>query len=301
MYYFNFRFSLVDRFNINDVPNSSPNSGNFVIILKVIHETLSIETSTEVTLLLLQWLNDILIHSENYLEKLYMNNDFLKLSETVVQCGYNFNNKIVLSVYDNLDKLLSNKQLSWSNIFLSNISDLCKLHMDSSKKEIRECYTKLSSNIPWDIAIVEFNKMNSIYEIKDKSANLRDYNNYMVYVAQHFHLSGSVETEIYPLPFKTLMKYLLNDETPDTGFLEDLFTCCWTVESDSRMNMELFYELAVHSRQVLNNWVTLEAAQFCVNYKLRTPLGKPNETFTKIEGALNELGNELIISKKSDR
>lgn len=230
-----------------------------------------------------------------------MNDQFLKVAETLVQCGYNFNNEIVLSVYDNLDKLLSNKQLSWSNVFLSNISDLCKLHMDSSKNEIQENYTKLSSNIPWDIAVVELNKMNSIYDIKEKSATLRDYNNYMVYLAQHFHLSGSVDTEIYHLQFKTLMKYLLTDESPEPGWLEDLFTCCWSVESDSQMNMELFYDLAIHSRQVLHNWITLEAAQFCVNYKLRTPLGKPNETFTKIEGALNHLGNELIMSKKLDR
>lgn len=296
-----FRFSLAEGFSINDVPNCSPNSGNFVIILDVIYKTLSVETSTEVTLLLLQWFNDILINAENYLENLYMNEKFLKVAEIQVQCGYCFNNEVVLAVCENLDKLLSNKQLSWNNVFLSNICDLCKLHMDSSKKEIRESYTRLSSNIPWDIAIVELNKMNSVYEIKEKSANLKDHNNYMVYLAQHFHLSGSVDTEIYPLQFKTLMNYLLIDEALEIGWLEDLFTCCWAVESDSQMNMELFYDLAVHSRQVLTNWITLEAAQFCVNYKLRTPLGKPIDTFTKIEGALNQLGNELIMSKKSDR
>lgn len=302
LYIFSFyRFSLTDGFNINDVPNSSPNSGNFVIILELIYKTLYIETSIEVTLLLLQWLNDILIKSETYLENLYLNVKFVKVAETLVQCGYNFNNEIVLAVYENLDKLLGNKQLSWNNVFLSNISDLCKLHMDSSKREIRECYTKLSSNIPWDIAIVELNKTNSVYDIKDKSVSLKDYNNYMVYLAQHSHLIGSVDTEIYPLQFKTLMKYLLTDETLDPGWLEVLFACCWTVESDSQMNMELFYDLAIHSRRVIDNWVTLEAAQFCVNYKLRTPLGKPNETFTKIEGALNQLGNELIMSKKADR
>ncbi|KAJ8940266.1 hypothetical protein NQ314_010760 [Rhamnusium bicolor] len=294
------RFALTEGLNINDVPNTSPNSENFAIILDVLYKTLGTETSFEVTMLLLQWFNDILVNSENYLENMYVSEKFLKTVEVLVKCGYHFNTKVALAVCDNLDKLLCNKQLSWSNIFLSSITDLCKLHMNSNKVLLRECYSKLSSNIPWDIAIVELNKMNSIYNIKHKSTNLKDYNDYMVYLAQHLHLNGTIDGEMYPLQFKTFVNYLLKNQLlQDDNWMEDLFTCCWAVESDSQMNMELFYDLAVSSRQVLNNWTTLEAAQFCVNYKLRTPLGKPNETFTKIEGALNELGNELITLKKS--
>lgn len=294
------RFALTEGLNINDVPNTSPNSENFAIILDVIYNTLNTETSCEVKILLLQWLNDILINSENYLENLYVNEKFLKVADVLVKCGHNFNTNIVIAVYENLDKLLSNKQLSWSNLFLSNVSDLCKLHMNSNKEIIKESYSKLCSNIPWDIAIVELNKMNSICDLKHKSTNLNDYNSYMVYLAQHSHLNGSIDGEMYPLQFKTFMNYLLKNEEAGDNWMEDLFSCCWAVESDSQMNMELFYELATNSRQVLENWLTLEAAQFCVNYKLRTPLGKPNETFMKIEGSLNQLGNELVSLKKTD-
>ncbi|XP_023013215.2 serine/threonine-protein kinase Smg1 [Leptinotarsa decemlineata] len=295
------RFALTEGLNINDVPNTSPNSGNFAIILDVLHKSLCTNTSADVTLLLLQWLNDVLNNSEMYLENLYINEKFLKLVDALVHCGYNFNEKIVLSVHYNLDKLLSNKQLSWSNLFLACVSDLCKLHMNSNKQLIRECYSRLSSNIPWDIAIVELNSINSIYTMKTKSTTLKDYNNYNVYLAQHLHLNGTVDGEIYPLHFKTLMSYLLKNEPLDSTWMEDIFTCCWAIESEPQMNMELFYELALNNRQVLYNWITLEAAEFCVNYKLRTPLGKPNETFMKIEGALNQLGNDLITVKKVDR
>ncbi|XP_050514722.1 serine/threonine-protein kinase SMG1 [Diabrotica virgifera virgifera] len=293
------RFALTEGLNINDVPNKSPNSGNFAIILDIIYNAISAETSNDILLLLLQWLNDVLINSEIYLEHLYINEKFSKMVDSLVRCGYCFNDKIVLAVYANLDKLLSNKQLSWSYNFLSNISDLCKLHINSNKPEIRKCYTKLSSNIPWDIAVVELNKLNSIYSMKQKSTHLKEYNNYMVYLAQHLHLNGSVDGELYPLHFKTLMKYLLNSEKLQSNWMNEIFTSCWAIESDSQMNMELFFELVVNNRQILNNWLTLEAAEFCVNYKLRTPLGKPNETFTKIESSLNSLGNELIMFKKT--
>ncbi|KAG5885459.1 hypothetical protein JTB14_037040 [Gonioctena quinquepunctata] len=296
------RFALTEGLNIHDVPNTSPNSGNFAIILDVLYKSLCTNTSTDITLLLLQWLNDVLINSEMYLENLYVDEKFLKLVDALVQCGYHFNENIVLSVHYNLEKLLSNKQLSWSNVFLSNVSDLCKLHMNSNKQAIRECYSKLSSNIPWDIAIVELNSINSIQTMKEKSTALKDYNNYNVYLAQHLHLNGTVDGEMYPLHFNVLMKYLLlKNEMTDLAWMEDIFTCCWVIESEPQMNMELFYELALNNRQVLYNWITLEAAEFCVNYKLRTPLGKPNETFMKIEGALNQLGNDLITSKKNER
>lgn len=43
------------------------------------------------------------------------------------------------------------------------------------------------------------------------------------------------------------------------------------------------------SRTVQWFWVLWEAAQFCVLTRLKTPLGKPQETFTSIEAVLKSL------------
>lgn len=40
-------------------------------------------------------------------------------------------------------------------------------------------------------------------------------------------------------------------------------------------------------------WATWESAQYCVLNRLRTPLGKPQETFTSIEGVLKMFAKEL--------
>ncbi|XP_030753715.1 serine/threonine-protein kinase SMG1 [Sitophilus oryzae] len=294
------RFALTEGLNINDVPSTSPNSGNFAVILEVLYRTLKTETSPEVTLLLLQWLNDILLNSESYLESFYLNEKFALVTEVLVKCGYHFNVQIIEAVCDNLEKLLSNKQLAWSNIFLSNVSDLCKLHMTSNYHSVKENYSKLSSCIPWDVAVVEFNKVQNITNFKQKTCSSKTFNSYMIYVAQSLHLNGSVDGEMYPEQFKKFMGILLAKSNGEAELLEDIFTSCWTHDSETLMNMELFYDLAMGSKQVLNNWCTLEAAQYCVNYKLRTPLGKPNETFMKIEYALNQLGNDLIMMKKTN-
>jgi PI-3-kinase-related kinase SMG-1 len=292
-------FTLSEVLNINDVLNTSPNLGSFEIILDILHKTLNIETPCEVTLLLLQWMNDILVNSDSYLTNLYDNDKFVAVTKVLVKCGYHFNTKIVLSVCENLEKLLSNKQLSWSNQFLMNVCDLVKLHLNSNSADIRASYSKLSSNVPWDVAVVEFNKSNSIYDIKKTTANIKDYSNYMVWMAQHLHLNNSVTGDIYPLQFKTFMDYLLKNESCDSAnWLEDIFIGSWPLQANYKM-VEFFYDLAINSRTILNSWTTLESAQFCVNSKLRTPLGKPNETFTKIEGALNQLGNDLINVKKN--
>lgn len=51
-------------------------------------------------------------------------------------------------------------------------------------------------------------------------------------------------------------------------------------------------ELGLTNRSFLYFWSGMEAAHHCVINKLRTPLGKPQETFTTIEGALKALARE---------
>ncbi|KAF5305594.1 hypothetical protein FQR65_LT07674, partial [Abscondita terminalis] len=283
-----------------DATSKSPNSGNFALILEVLCKTLSNTNNFEITLLLLQWLTDVLMHSEPYLVILYNCAEFSKVAKVLVKCGYSYDNRVVLSVCKNLQKLLNKKELSWNNVFLTSVNDLCILHMNSNEKLIRDSYTNLSENLPWDLTIIQFNKTYSMEEAKLKCTDLNLYNNYSVILAQHLHLSGSVYGEMLPLHFTMFMKYLLHGEEQLGNLLEDIFMCCWPVESDSQVsnvNMECFRNLALNSRAVLNNWITFEAAQLCVNSKLRTPLGKPNETFTSFEVVLKQLAKDVMKVK----
>lgn len=59
----------------------------------------------------------------------------------------------------------------------------------------------------------------------------------------------------------------------------------------------------LENNSVLLPWACWEAAQLCVLNKLRTPLGKPPETFTSIETAIRTLAKQTksseIVSEKN--
>lgn len=283
-----------ESLNIADVGTNSPNSGNFVTILDILCKAMCQKLTAETMLLLLHWLYDVLLNSETYLEWFYHNESFQLIAKELVDCGYSFDGRIVLAVCDNLEKMLSNKQLSFSNNFLVLASDLCKLHMTSNNPEIAQRYTYLSANIPWEIAITEFNKIHSLEHVKQKQFTFDEFNNFSLTLGQHLHLSGNFNGEMQSLHFKIFMKYLLENQEMNDNWLEELFMMCWPLESDNQNHSEHFRDLALSNRVVLYNWASLEAAEFCVNSKLRTPLGKPNDTFTAIENTLKRLARDLI-------
>ncbi|XP_017781881.1 PREDICTED: serine/threonine-protein kinase SMG1 [Nicrophorus vespilloides] len=288
------RMGLPDH--IEDVAKS-PNSGNFSIILNVLHRTLLTKINNEIILLLLQWFNEILFFADPYLEVIYNNLEFSEVTGLLVRCCYVKNNNIILAASKNLEKLLGNKQLSWCNDFLQEINKLCSIHMASANSEVRNSFSKLSSHIPWDVAIAEIGKSEIV---EANQSNLSNYTSANITLAQHLHLNGTVFGEITSHHFKKLMDFMLKNECNDENLLETIFLNCWPLESDNQQLNDQFRELCTNSQIVLNNWITWEAAQFCVNNKLRTPLGKPNETFTSFENSLKHYARDVMKIKQED-
>lgn len=67
--------------------------------------------------------------------------------------------------------------------------------------------------------------------------------------------------------------------------------------------MSKMQQLGLVNRSFLLFWAGFEAAQHCILNKLRTCLGKPQETFTSIEAALKTLAREISCdsNKKEKR
>lgn len=72
-------------------------------------------------------------------------------------------------------------------------------------------------------------------------------------------------------------------------WLQDMFTSCWSLSQCEPHDYDSVRELSLTSTTVLLQWATWGAAQLCVHSKLRTPLGKPLDTFMAFEG------NHLVI------
>lgn len=65
-------------------------------------------------------------------------------------------------------------------------------------------------------------------------------------------------------------------------WLTDAFSSCWAV-CEGRTESGIG-DFAYSSKIILLFWAVWEAAQLCVTCKLRTPLGKPADTFMAFEG-----------------
>ena len=61
----------------------------------------------------------------------------------------------------------------------------------------------------------------------------------------------------------------------------------------------LVSRLVIGSTDYRRHWIAYHLAQFCVNNKLKTPLGKPQDTLTTIEKALRN-SNQILSTGQSN-
>ncbi|OXU25637.1 hypothetical protein TSAR_001094 [Trichomalopsis sarcophagae] len=286
-----------------EVPTVSPTSGHLSIILNLIAKTIENKRAPDQTLLLLlDWIQEIYLQAENYIGVLSKTEECQTVVSSLLVCGATTNHKVSMAVCKNIESLLKAKQVSWSEEIYSNIVDLATLHLTSLDKTVRETYGHLLMNIPLNIVIPKLNKAGLLSDDK-KFRDIQNYSCESLILAQRLHMRSN-NGEMQAQHFKTYMAFLLQEYYFDAFGLSEVFTLCWPTISDNE-TMAKMYELALANRSFLFFWGGFEAAQHCALNKLRTPLGKPQETFTTIEGALKTLAREISctaeIPKKDKR
>lgn len=279
--------------NLGEGATSSPTSGHLTIILETLTKCLNIKSCIETKCLILQWIKEIIKLSESYHDNLYNKPEFMCFLTRIVQAGYDFHYDIIDNVFEILNFLLNQQ---WSFEFLLVITDLCVLHMNSNDWKIRTMFTNLLIKIPWNFVLQQ--KSMQLSKIKRKyKSTLIGYNSDIIKLAQHLHVSRGVYADIQTQYFKKFMSYLLFGQEHEPNWIENILNNCWpldTTECDDYV--QPFGVLAQKSRPLLIYWVTWEAAQFCVNNKLRTPLGKPTDTFTNIESTIKKLARDIQLN-----
>ncbi|XP_044735996.1 serine/threonine-protein kinase SMG1 isoform X2 [Chrysoperla carnea] len=292
--------------NLGEGATSSPTSGHLTIILDVVTKTLLTQTCVETKCLILTWSKEIITLSESYYETLYQKPSFMEFTNAITQCGFDINGDIVTTVYETLSLLLSNNRAKWSTDFLTKLSDLCALHMNCVDEEIRNKYSILSTKIPWNIITFNIEKQSQLSKIKRKYKNQLpqgEYNKSVVQLAQHLHItrSGGGNIEMHTQNFKKFMSHLLFGHEHELNWLENILNSCWPLLDTTDLDdyVTYFGNLAQISYPLLIFWITFEAANFCVNNKLRTPLGKPTDTFTSIESSIKKLAREITNERKT--
>ncbi|KAL1129069.1 hypothetical protein AAG570_013601 [Ranatra chinensis] len=72
------------------------------------------------------------------------------------------------------------------------------------------------------------------------------------------------------------------------NWLSNIVVRCWSVLETEHGTK------ALNNAVALTNWAVLHSAHLCVGLKLRTPLGKPLDTFMTLEGAIRRLAKETL-------
>ncbi|VVC99289.1 unnamed protein product [Leptidea sinapis] len=284
----------LSNLSLGDVSSTSPTSGHLAIILDTISNILDDRVSKETLILVLDWISDIFSQLDKYLPIVSLSNGFMVLTKNMLTLAHSFDNSIVVRIIKNCHSLFKNKSITWNGICLKNIAIICILHIDNQCPTLSSLCKDVLFQLPWDIVQQELDKQ-IIKVFSNRKTNLTAVNCDTKFNSlKEFFVKGSFS----PLPnhhFKCIINCLLDANYNEKSFLFDIFNISWPLQSSDGddKNLLFFRECASTFKSVLVSWALSEVAQTCVSLKLRTALGKPQETFTKIEGALKGIAREV--------
>ncbi|KAK3930101.1 Serine/threonine-protein kinase SMG1 [Frankliniella fusca] len=287
-----------------DVAVSSPTSSNLSNILLLVKETLSDNCSMEIDLLLLSWVRELVTQGAAYLPTMAESCELQAVLSAVVLKGHTALKKppILLAVSCTLQLVFSFQNILWKAGFLSSVTELCLTHINSTYADVASVYSHLLSVLPWNVTLPILAKMNFDVHLP-MVASLKRYVGLIppTYRKNEVGLMGQQE-------FRQFMWYLIHGEAEERSWLLDIFSQSWPLDLANSLNHHVenpsdtcktpnnhkdLNGIAKYCQPVLLQWAAWDAAQYCVTSKLRTPLGKPQETFTKIEGAIKALAREV--------
>ncbi|XP_044160054.1 LOW QUALITY PROTEIN: serine/threonine-protein kinase SMG1 [Bufo gargarizans] len=156
--------------------------------------------------------------------------------------------------------------------------DVCRVQLVSSGTRIRQAFGKLLKSIPLDIVL----RNTSHTEMQEISCAVR------------IHMNKSPSNTFHPQDFSDVISFILYGSFHRSGkenWLERLFYSCQRLE---KQDSSLIPRNLLKTEAVLWQWVLWEAAQFTVLSKLRTPLGRAQDTFQTIEGIIRGLAAHTL-------
>ncbi|XP_024124914.1 serine/threonine-protein kinase SMG1 [Oryzias melastigma] len=173
--------------------------------------------------------------------------------------------------------------LPWlSSELLQRCVDVCRVQLVHSTVRVRQAFAKLFRSIPLDVALSN----HSLSEMRRISLAIRH------------HMSRAHSTTFHPQDFSDLISFILYGVLHRGGkdpWLERLYHSCQRLEKrdcrgpSDHSRLDVVPWALLKTEVVLWQWAVWEAAQFTVLSKLRTPLGRAQDTFQTIEGIIRNL------------
>ncbi|KAM6905670.1 serine/threonine-protein kinase SMG1 [Xenentodon cancila] len=240
--------------------------------------------------LLLTWAQEIsllMVKSDTY-SPLFSLPSFNKFCRGLLDNALHEDQSACLQTCHSLQILSS----SLSTELLQRCVDVCRVQLVHSAVRVRQAYAKLLRTIPLDTALSN----HSHSEIREISLSIRQ------------HMSHTPSSTFHPQDFSDLISFILYGVLHRGGkdpWLERLYYSCQRLDRrDGRgsaadgSKSDVVPRMLVKTEVLLWQWAVWEAAQFTVLSKLRTPLGRAQDTFQTIEGMIRSLAAHSLNAEQ---
>lgn len=242
----------------------SPTSENFNIILKFLVSIMRWYISPE----LLKWFEQLMSECKENYGVLVTNNDFLEMCENAMV----FAKKKPIICLRHLRAIVEYPKMP--KFMLSSVADIVFGLMERTDKKLLIPSCELLALLPLDISVRP--------SLKDNTSFRRDSERLKQLF--YWHKAAATHCSLRAKYFKAFIESLeptsVRDDASHKMFAEKSFV---HLQKD---NASEYLECIQGNRTLLNTHLQYEAARYCVQQKLRTTLGKPQETFLAIEAII---------------
>uniref|UniRef100_A0A4Y0BH26 non-specific serine/threonine protein kinase n=1 Tax=Anopheles funestus TaxID=62324 RepID=A0A4Y0BH26_ANOFN len=305
-------YGMVDRFRRGsqtepsdadrDAPPESPTADHFGLVLRFLGTILGrwrcVRPSsryesrrTDLLLLLLDWSLAIVTQTTRYHDVLHDCDEFNQLlvhvGTVAVEEGSE-SETIGLRCADCLDAACQYASLHVSAY--QAIAEACCVHLCSVYGSLRTRYTVLFSKLPLRHSLRQVNEFTGVN--RRRWEQIGELKNGLYQGGGGYGLQHSATLRMADLrSLFNRITFSRDGSGYAGGFLHELLTRSFNQPSR-------YGEMALRDLRCLIPWAQWEAAQLCVNHKLRTPFGKPQSTFLRIESIVKQCARILALTDK---
>lgn len=284
-------YSLVDSFNhlaleTSPASSTSPTAEHFRIIIEFLEKALPKHKDIYHLEMLLDWCHAVILQSSQYSDVLLGNRSFTAILQSICDISMRTNKNLTLKCAECLDLASSYKQLAAATF--QSIAEVCCVHLCAVNAEIRQRFSFILGKLPLRFSLKQVSQFTGNNQRRSQH----------IYELQSWYVSTENTGDLRSQYFRNFIEKIgfHRDTEAIDEFLMEAFTKSWFVSKDKNY---AYGNMALNDLRCLVPWVQWEAAHFCVNNKLRTPLGKPQETFLKIESIIKEDARVLSLKERT--
>ncbi|XP_048245963.1 serine/threonine-protein kinase SMG1-like isoform X1 [Haliotis rufescens] len=294
--------SPVDSAIISSV--SMVTSGHFAKVLELTEQLLAhSKTTYDVRCLVIKWVSEI-ITSLHTSQHIFLKAIFIRLLKTLIGQGFNTEQPIFMAVNQCLMNLFKST-VQFPKEVVKLCVELCAFRLTDLRRQVKEAFNSLLKILPLDVVtsnlVFEAEEEALASQRRDRVVGLK-----AAWLARRNHIGKQPMGTFHSHNFRHVMAYLLNNMQPSQQgvlhWLEAMYHSSQRSDKEQEKTADVvtLADLIDGNESLLWFWATWEAANFCVLARLRTPLGKPQETFMTIESVLKSIATEVSREDTED-